>query len=116
MSYSKGPLRISGPSQGKGPYDDGGDYAIIEPGSIIIGEAFRRADEDVYRDAEANARLWAKAPDLLAALEALYDSVMDLREAASEDAQASAWIFDYTEDAIRQARAALTGARGAEGA
>jgi len=65
MSYTKGPLRISGPSQGREPDDDGGNYAIIESGGIIIGEAFHCIGKDAYRDARANARLWASAPDLL---------------------------------------------------
>lgn len=68
MTYSKGPLRITGPSQGAGPCDDSGDYAIVEPGGIIIGEANHRISEYGYRDAEANARLWATAPELLEAL------------------------------------------------
>lgn len=67
MTYTKGPLKITGPSPGTGPGDDGGDYAIYESG-VIIGEAIHRADENEYRNAEANARLWAAAPDLLAAL------------------------------------------------
>jgi hypothetical protein len=70
MSYSR-QLRISGPSVGNTLGDKGGDYAIIEPGGIIIGEAYHCIGEDAYRDAEANARLWAAASDLRAALEAL---------------------------------------------
>ena len=69
MSYSRGPLRISGPSQAGIRRGDGGDYAIVEPGGIIIGEAFHRVGEEGYRDAKANAQLWAIAPKLLEALE-----------------------------------------------
>lgn len=63
MGHTKGPLRIIGPSQ-RGD----GDYAIVESGDIIIGEAFYRVNEDAYRDAEANARLWASAPKMFEAL------------------------------------------------
>ena len=51
---------------------------------------------------------------LRAALVVAVDSIMDLRDAASEDAQAAAWIFDYTESAIEQARAALAATEAGE--
>lgn len=78
MTYSKGPLRTSGPSQGKDRYDNG-DYAIVEPGGVIIGEAFHHISKDGDRDAEANARLWAVAFDLLEALEASESLLKRLR-------------------------------------
>lgn len=62
MGYTKGPLRISGPSQ----FD--GDYAIVAPGGVIIGEAYARVGRDSHIDAEANARLWAAAPTMYEAL------------------------------------------------
>jgi hypothetical protein len=128
MSYTKGPLWISGPSQGKERNDDGGDYAIVEPGGIIIGEAFHRVGEDAYRDAEANARLWASAPNLLAALETLlqmvvegecnYDDqgnewpeVIQARAALDAAEEDRAWVRDTgIDEALEQARATLDAA------
>jgi hypothetical protein len=62
-------LKIHGPSDGKGPYDDGGDYALIDADGKIVGEAIHIVDHNEYRPAQANAQLWATAPDLLAACE-----------------------------------------------
>lgn len=114
MSYSKGPLRISGPSQGGGSNDGSGDYAIVEPGGIIIGEAFHRVGEDVYRDAEANARLWAKAPDLLVALDVLTDAIEDYHFSGPDDRSMEEWNKSgaILKAAYEQTRAAIAGARG----
>ena len=76
MAYTQGPLEIVGPSNGKQKsIDDGGDYAIIKEG-FIIGEAIHLCGQlpsgvPVIADAEANARLWAAAPALLAVVEAV---------------------------------------------
>lgn len=79
MTYSKGPLQVVGPSDGKGLYDDGGDYAIVEIVEsgcrAIIGEANHRVGENEYRDAEANARLWAAASGMLEALKVAIDAL-----------------------------------------
>jgi hypothetical protein len=52
------------------PVDGQTDYAIVA-GQQVIAEAFGRSDRNVYPPAEANARLIAAAPDLLAALEGI---------------------------------------------
>jgi hypothetical protein len=69
--HTPGPLEISGPSNGLNKIiDDGGNYAMLE-GGHIIGEAHHYIGGGLpYADAEANARLWASAPDLLAACKA----------------------------------------------
>jgi hypothetical protein len=67
--HTQGPLTIHGPSDGKGPYDDGGDYAIVDADGKIIGEAIHKVDYAEFRPARANAHLWAAAPDLLVACE-----------------------------------------------
>lgn len=127
MSYSR-QLRISGPSVGNTLGDKGGDYAIIEPGGIIIGEAYHCIGEDAYRDAEANARLWAAASDLRAALEALEGEADKMRQLLIEVTpllyrdeiqghlhhglmdKVKAWLQSAAPDkAIQQARAALAG-------
>ena len=78
--HTQEPLTIHGPSDGKGPYDDGGDYAIVDPDGKIIGEAIHKVDHTEFRPAEANARLWAAAPDLLAASQRLFEEVGCLSE------------------------------------
>lgn len=53
-------------------FDQRGDTAIISNGQII-GEAFARSNAEHEHPAEANAALWAAAPDLADALEKLRD-------------------------------------------
>jgi len=48
--------------------DDGGDYAIVA-NEQVIAEAICKTAASTFQPAEANARLIAAAPDLLAALE-----------------------------------------------
>ncbi len=74
--HTPGPLTVRGPSPGGGSMDDGGDYAILNERGHIVGEAYRKVGRNNFgvtfeADAEANARLWAAAPDLLAVCEAL---------------------------------------------
>ena len=124
MSYTKGPLRIHGPSPGIGPYDDGGDYAIIDEDNLVIGEAIHRVNENAYRDAEANARLWASAPDLLAERDALRDALKKLMTATAALLHAlqiegiinveNEDFPQYVPEAMKQARAALGTAEEAE--
>ena len=102
MTYTKGPLKITGPSSGDGP--DGGDYAIYA-GGVIIGEAIHRADEDEYRDAEANARLWAASPELLAALEAS-ESLLKRLSVCNRD------FTRQIDEACKQAHTAIAKAKG----
>lgn len=50
----------------------GGDWALfatIDGREVIIGEAFSQVESDVIAPAHANARLWAAASNMLAALE-----------------------------------------------
>ena len=69
--HTPGPLSVVGPSRGGSSYDDGGDYAIVDAHNKIIGEASRLVGPGgETRPALENARLWAAAPDLLAACEA----------------------------------------------
>jgi len=70
MSHTPGPFTIEGPSQRQLPNDLGGDYAILSPDGKIIAECFHIVDEETYADALANARLFSKAEDLLAACKA----------------------------------------------
>lgn len=107
MGYSKGPLKVSGPSRE-------GDFAIVESGGIIIGEAFHSVGEDAYRDAEANARLWAKAPDLLAALEELEHTLALLLPNVRNNHVEVSVNEDALRHKLQQARAAIAGAKGVE--
>ena len=72
MTHTPGPLTINGPSPGGSDMDDGGDYAIVT-GDQIIGEAIRKTAPSTFQPAEANARLWAASPDLLAALRRIFN-------------------------------------------
>lgn len=93
--------------------DNMGDFAIQDAYGYIIGEAYeivgRKAGpikngeghvigqaiipgEYITRPAEANARLWAAAPDLLEALEIALNTV----ECASIDVQTGADLPWYT--------------------
>lgn len=108
MTYTKGPLKITGPSSGDGPYDDGGDHAIYA-GGVIIGEAIHRADEDEYRDAEANARLWAAAPDLLAACELVEPAIVSLLDELS---QTKATDWGLVNDCLCEVAKAIRKAKG----
>lgn len=60
--------------------DDGGDYAILNADQRIIGEAICRISPLTFIDAQDNARLWAAAPDLLAACELGLELLDTLRE------------------------------------
>ena len=68
--HAPGPLTVRGPSLGTGQYDDGGDYGIYDSEGIIVGEAYYKVGVEMFRLAEANARLWAAAPDMLEACQA----------------------------------------------
>ena len=71
MSHTPGPFTITGPSTGHLKFmDDGGDYAIRAPDGRIIAECYYHTGEGKTDDALANARLFSKAEDLLAARKA----------------------------------------------
>lgn len=53
------------------PADGEWDFALLDSEGEIIAETFGRVDTNKRRPAEANARLFANAPELWAALEAL---------------------------------------------
>lgn len=67
MKHTPGPLAITGPSSGRGPNDDGGDYAIIDTTGAIIAETFHKVGHGRERPAYENARLFIAAPELLEA-------------------------------------------------
>lgn len=62
MNRSTEKWTISGPSRGKGPTDDGGDYAILNSQGEIIAETYRQTVQSSFQDALANARLIAASP------------------------------------------------------
>lgn len=49
------------------------EYGIINETGHLLGEAFHRLNYGVYSDAKSVAQLWASAPELLAALEAILE-------------------------------------------
>ena len=104
MAHSTGPLTIHGPSPGTGPYDDGGDYAIVENGKII-GEAIHRVDAAEYVDAEANARLWAAAPRM-------FDTLSNLLGLAYQMPAVQPGTWEY--EAIEEARELIAEIKGDE--
>lgn len=83
--HTAGPLKIEGPAQPRidrtPTYYSGGDYAIfatIDGKDVIIGEAYEHVESKICAPALANARLWAAAPDLLAALEEIEYGQIDI--------------------------------------
>lgn len=86
--FTPGPwvVRRAGKPDNTGGYD----WAIVAPGKAIIAECFEHVDwrepgvSYDLRPAEAHARLFAAAPDLLAALEGMLEiHGCDLEEAAA---------------------------------
>ncbi len=85
--HTPGPLETKGPAKYIPNFSDGGDYGIIAPGDRqvrIIGEAIHKVGKGDYVNAEANARLWAAAPTILAERDALAARVEALETAAKE--------------------------------
>jgi hypothetical protein len=72
MGHTLGPFTVCPAKKGQDK-----DFAVTVGGYYIIGEAYNQIAKDVYADAEANARLWAAAPDLLAACEAFKTAVQN---------------------------------------
>lgn len=68
-AHTPGPLRVVVTTSGK--WDETGDCAILDDEGKIIAETFRTVGPNGFidrRPAEANARLFAASPELLAAL------------------------------------------------
>lgn len=80
MGHTLGPLTIKGPSPLVLGGLTGGDYIVLGSDGHTIGQAYRVTGIESRENAEANARLWAAAPDLLAVLEELVDLVEDARQ------------------------------------
>jgi hypothetical protein len=77
----------------------GYDYAIIAPGRAFIAEVFEVVAEGDVRPVEANARLIAAAPDLLAALRLCVQRIE--RPNLSPDANV---VLERAHDALAKAR------------
>ena len=116
MAHTLGPLTIEGPSSGlHRVIDDGGDYAILKDG-FIIGEAICLIGElpsrvPITADAEANARLWASAPDLLAENARLRETIEKLRYELAE----ALIQLDFRSESLRIAEEAILSLVGGDG-
>jgi len=63
--FTPGPLQSDSIMKG-----GGADYAILDSDGCVIGEAFQfLGKRNGTRDAQANAQLWAAAPEIYEALE-----------------------------------------------
>ncbi|MCW5605997.1 MAG: hypothetical protein KIT18_15760 [Burkholderiales bacterium] len=93
-----------------GAYDYG-IGAMIDGHERCLAEAFGRVAEDVYQDAEANARLIAAAPCLLAALESLI-AIADESEGVAGYHLNGAVASWGSLSAVAEARAAIAKAKG----
>ena len=111
--HTQGRLQIVGPSEARvdwGPTKhDAGDYAIVDEQHHILGEAYARVGTKTIAPAEANARLWSAAPDLLDACEVALFNLRHLRDehpaewaAVVDPALATAW--DKLQQAILAAK------------
>ena len=96
MTYTSGEWKILQAEYGK-------DFAILA-GGLCIAEVFNRVEEDIYIDAEANARLIAAAPAMLEALKGIYEDGLVI------DALSLAGI----EDVLNTAGSAIRKAEGGE--
>lgn len=68
MAHTPEPFLIHGPTDGTGPMDDGGDFAIyVERDNTkhIIAEVISKTRDNNREPAEDNARLFAASGDLL---------------------------------------------------
>ena len=90
--------------------DQRGDKAIVAEFGQIIAEVFHRVGPDDWAPVEANARLIAAAPDLLAAAELVYKYLEE--DPPTDDAPFDAWESWRT--SITVLRAAIAKARGKE--
>ena len=78
----------------------GPDFKIVE---VDIGEARHQADREAYEAAQADARLIAAAPDLLAALLVAVDTIKTIGRRPDPDME---------DQALETIRAAIAKARG----
>lgn len=99
-------LTVAGPV----PADQRNDRAIMDGDGQIIAEAFHRVGPDDWAPVEANARLIAAAPELLAAAELVYKYLED--DPPTDDAPFDAWESWRT--SITVLLAAIAKARGKE--
>ncbi len=66
--HTPGPLFVA--EQQINILSPGPKFGILDSGGVLIGEAFRVVGDGAIRPAQANARLWAASPLLLAACKA----------------------------------------------
>lgn len=90
----------------KAPHDGEYDYAIGAEGAPVLAEAFGRTADGGRPPAEANARLIAAAPDLLAQLDMVVGDLVMLRRAIAEHDPRSE-IFFRIDDTLRETRAVI---------
>lgn len=98
-------LTVAGPV----PADQRNDRAIMDGDGQIIAEAFHRVGPDDWAPVEANARLIAAAPDLLAAAELAYKYLA--ADPPTDDAAGDAW--ECWSASLIVLRAAIAKAQGA---
>mgnify|MGYP001593603689 CR=1 FL=1 len=102
QTHTPAPWTMKGPSAPGPRHDDGGDYAIKANGEIIA-EVFRRVSVTRIEPVEANARLIAAAPELLAVLKGLQPVFTRLIEQYEPDNLTDAEWTIHALEAIRKA-------------
>lgn len=113
--YTTG-LRVHGPSNVPGIPGQCGDYALLDADGKIVGEAYRQVGPAEVRPAEANALLWAAAPELLESLAAVRAHLHYLDGASitlANEARALPRTLNYA-DLIKTVDAALAKAKGGQ--
>lgn len=119
--HTPGPLIINGPSRARVDMSPtrhyAGDYAILDVEGEIIGEAYHIVGHGIDRPAQANARLWAAAPALLAAAELLLNDerlgTLVTRALFADDQHHTLTAADLIEMVYPELIAAIATARGA---
>ncbi len=89
--HTPGPWMAHGPAKPTADAPEGGDYCIQDGGTNVIAETFYRVSEGAggTRNARANARLIAAAPDMLDALRQWRAAERDGDAAELENARTS---------------------------
>jgi hypothetical protein len=104
MTYTKAPWHICTTGHGL--------RLIRDENGYCVAEAVKPANSGAaYIDADANARLIAAAPDMLAALEAVLPDLWDGLEFATDQNANEAWLADALHR-LDVARAAIAKAKG----